>query len=223
MSHSNVKYEDVTLNSAALTFRGDTTLVRAFRTDDAPLAGPLSFVDDAWRLDSQQHPTVRLFELSDLAVEGGVLFCEAELRTEGLEGRAYLEMWCRVPGRGEFFSRGFRDARSGSTGWTTAQTPFRIPEGESPDRVRNVNRLHAPGSPSIAGPAVPGHGAFHGLFIRMGPLEGWRSWVGRSLVWDASPTRVTGVRGSAVFFCRRMFGNCLALPRALLRISIIVE
>jgi predicted Ser/Thr protein kinase len=149
------------LDRAAMTLRGDATLVRAFGTDDAPLAGQLSIVDDAWHLDSQQHQTVRLFELADLAVEGGVLFYEAELRTEGLDGRVYLEMWCRFPGRGEFFSRGFKDALRGGTGWISAQTPFRIPEGEAPDRVRlnvvvegvgqvhirNVNLLHAPGSP----------------------------------------------------------------------------
>jgi len=47
----------------------------------------------------------------------------ARIKTEGLEGRAYLEMWCRLPGRGEFFSKGFQQAVSGTTGRATYETP----------------------------------------------------------------------------------------------------
>ena len=34
-----------------------------------------------------------------------------------LVGRAYLEMWVRVPGRGEFFGRGTDQTVEGTTGW----------------------------------------------------------------------------------------------------------
>jgi len=61
---------------------------------------------------------------------------QAKLKTEGLAGRAYLEMWCRLPGQGEAFSRGLDNTVSGTTGWATSQTPFFLKKGEKPDLIR---------------------------------------------------------------------------------------
>ncbi|MBU0718822.1 MAG: hypothetical protein KJ749_11280, partial [Planctomycetes bacterium] len=60
----------------------------------------------------------------------------AQLKSEGLTGRAYLEMWCRFPGRGEFFSRGIADPVTGSNDWASCETPFFLKKGEKPDLVR---------------------------------------------------------------------------------------
>ena len=59
-----------------------------------------------WRIDASEKQTIRLFEVENPAVEQCQLTYRAELKTEGLSGRAFLEMWCRLPGRGEFFSKG---------------------------------------------------------------------------------------------------------------------
>jgi hypothetical protein len=66
-------------------------------------------------------------------------------KTEGLKGRAYLEMWCRFPGRGEFFSRGLNNVVSGTTDWIDCQTPFFLKEGEQPDLVRLNVVVEGPG------------------------------------------------------------------------------
>ena len=65
---------------------------------------------DAWRIDGTEKQTIRLFEVESPAVEQCVLTYRAELKAEALKGRAFLEMWCRLPGRGEFFSKGFHQA-----------------------------------------------------------------------------------------------------------------
>ena len=53
------------------------------------------------------EPTVvRLFELGDIDVENARLIYQARVRTEGVEGQVYLEMWCHFLGKGEFFPRG---------------------------------------------------------------------------------------------------------------------
>jgi len=82
-------------------------------------------------------PTVvRLFETGPLDVDNARLIYQAKLRTEGVEGSVYLEMWCRFPGLGESFSRGLDRPLSGTTDWATAETPFFLKEGQKPDNVR---------------------------------------------------------------------------------------
>jgi hypothetical protein len=74
--------------------------------------------------------TVLLFETGPIAAENARLMYQARLRTEGLEGQAYLEMWCRFPGLGEFFSRGLDRPLMGTMDWTTAVTPFFQEKGQ---------------------------------------------------------------------------------------------
>jgi len=83
-----------------------------------------------------QPLTVRLFEVSGLDVDDARLIYCAKVRTEGVEGLVYLEMWCHFPGKGEFFSRGLQTPLSGTTDWTTEETPFFLKKGEKPDYVK---------------------------------------------------------------------------------------
>lgn len=80
--------------------------------------------------------TVRLFETGDLDIENARLTYQARLRSQDLRGSAYLEMWCRFPGQGEFFSRGLDSALSGTNDWTSQQTPFFLQPGQNPDLVK---------------------------------------------------------------------------------------
>jgi hypothetical protein len=79
---------------------------------------------------------VRLFELGDIDVENARLIYQAKVRTEGVEGQVYLEMWCPFPGKGEFFSQGLQTLLTGTTNWTTEETPFFLKKGENPDNVK---------------------------------------------------------------------------------------
>lgn len=82
-------------------------------------------------------PTVfRLYETGDLDIENARLLYQAKLRTEGVEGKVYLEMWCHFPGKGEFFSRALHAPLSGNVDWSTQETPFFLKKGENPDNVK---------------------------------------------------------------------------------------
>ena len=86
---------------------------------------------------SATEPTVvRLFELGDIDIENARLIYQAKIRTKDVEGQVYLEMLCSFPGKGEFFSRGLASPLSGTTDWTTQQTPFFLQKGENPDNVK---------------------------------------------------------------------------------------
>lgn len=80
--------------------------------------------------------TVRLYETGDIDVENSQLFYQAKLRTEGVEGQVYIEMWCHFPAKGEFFSRALQSPLSGSQEWTSQETSFFLKKGENPDNVK---------------------------------------------------------------------------------------
>jgi hypothetical protein len=88
------------------------------------------------RIVATEPTVVRLFETGDIDVENARLIYQAKVRTEGIKGRAYLEMWCHFSGKGEYFSRGLQSPVSGSTEWTTVETPFFLNAGENPDNVK---------------------------------------------------------------------------------------
>ncbi len=88
------------------------------------------------RVSTTQPTTVRLYETGDLDIEAARLLYQAKLRVEGVDGQVYLEMWCHFPGTGEFFSRAVHAALSGSTDWTTQETPFVFQPGQNPDNVK---------------------------------------------------------------------------------------
>jgi hypothetical protein len=91
---------------------------------------------DGWVLDIAEKGTLRLFEVADPDVEQCMVTYRARLKTEGLRGRAYLEMWCRLPGRGEFFSKGLHQSVKGTTDWASYEIPFHLKKGQRPDLIK---------------------------------------------------------------------------------------
>jgi len=88
------------------------------------------------RIEATKSTTVRLFETSDIDIENARLIYQAKVRTENVEGQVYLEMWCHFPSQGEFFSRDLMTPLSGTTEWTTEETPFFLKKRQNPDNVK---------------------------------------------------------------------------------------
>jgi hypothetical protein len=88
------------------------------------------------KISAPDTTVVRLYEVRDIDIENARLIYQARIRCENLEGMAFLEMWCHFPGMGESFSRGLQTPITGTTDWTTAETPFFLKKGEKPDFVR---------------------------------------------------------------------------------------
>lgn len=80
--------------------------------------------------------TFNLYEVTGLEVEEARLIYRARVRTEGVQGKVYLEMWVEVPGLGQFFSRGLEQTLSGTSEWATLETPFFLQKGQAADLVK---------------------------------------------------------------------------------------
>jgi hypothetical protein len=71
------------------------------------------------RIESEGRTTVRLAEVRTQGAEAVVLTYRGHLRTANLAGRAYLEMRCRIPGKGELVSSAPDASTIGTTDWAT--------------------------------------------------------------------------------------------------------
>jgi hypothetical protein len=112
------------------------TTLKSFSTADPTISRDLVVENGGWLANCAEPRTIALFELPNPGVEDCTVTYRAQLKTEGLKGRAYLEMWCRLPGSGESFSRGLDHVATGSTDWASYETPFFLKKGEKPDLLR---------------------------------------------------------------------------------------
>jgi len=113
-----------------------STVLRAFTVAEHTISKDMTAAGDAWTINCTQAQTFPLFEVPNPGVDDCRVLYRARLKTEGLTGRAYLEMWCRLPGRGEFFSKGLDQMASGSADWASYEIPFFLKKGEKPDLIK---------------------------------------------------------------------------------------
>jgi len=88
------------------------------------------------KISADEPTTIALFETGEMDIENAQLIYQAKLKSKNLDGKAYLEMWCHFPGKGEFFSRGLKNPVSGTMNWISSETPFFLKEAENPDNVK---------------------------------------------------------------------------------------
>ena len=92
--------------------------------------------DDVLVVEVAEESSIRLFEVQKPEVDNCILTYRSELKTEDAGGRVFLEMWCRFPSRGEFFSKGFDQAVKGTNDWASYETPFFLKSGQTPDLIK---------------------------------------------------------------------------------------
>lgn len=123
--------------AATIAAAPKTQTLKSFAPGDSPLSKQLALDESkAWTAKLDEAATLRVFEISEPAVDDCMIIYRARLKAEGLSAPAYLEMWCRFPGRGEFFSRALQDTVTGSRDWASYETPFRLLKGEKPDLIK---------------------------------------------------------------------------------------
>ncbi len=89
------------------------------------------------RITAEEPTVIELYDGGDLNIENARIIYQAQLRTDSLKGKAYLEMWATFPGSPvKYFSRALQSSLSGTTDWANEETSFLLGKGRNPDRVR---------------------------------------------------------------------------------------
>jgi len=135
--------------------------LHAFSANERPITtSGVAPAEGGWRIERDAAGSVPLFEVPTAGLEQTTLTYRARLKAQDVRGKAYLEMWVRVPGRGEFFSRGLAQPITGSSAWASYEIPFFLNEpgvrgdlvklnvafdgGGGSVWIKDVELLHAP-------------------------------------------------------------------------------
>lgn len=117
---------------AACSGRGGSAApqsLHAFAPSEPPITqNGVTRAEGGWKIERDTTGSVPLFEVPAAGLEHTTLTYRARLKASDVRGKAYLEMWVRVPGRGEFFSRGLAQPLQGSSEWASYEVPFFLNE-----------------------------------------------------------------------------------------------
>ncbi len=96
--------------------------------------------------EGSQAISIPLYTIALPEIEDCVLMYHADIRSENVKEKAYLEMLCVFGKNQEYFSRALDDALIGTTDWRRSQTPFYLRKGEKPEKARLGIRMEGPGT-----------------------------------------------------------------------------
>jgi hypothetical protein len=116
---------------------GPPRLIQRFDGSQATISSSSIIADaEGWHINTDESVTVHLFELDPGDIENGMLTYRASIKSEAVKDQGYLEMWCRLPGKGEFFSKGLDNTVKGSNDWAGYEIPFYLKKNQNPDLLK---------------------------------------------------------------------------------------
>jgi len=112
---------------------GPPVEIQAFDPSDAPLAKSAEWQGNDLEVRSEDAATKSLFDVALPSVEQCMISYRFLIHTEDLQAAVYPEMWCRIPEKGQFFSRGVERKISGTNHWLQVEIPFYLKKGQVAD------------------------------------------------------------------------------------------
>ncbi|MGD0383074.1 MAG: PEGA domain-containing protein [Thermoguttaceae bacterium] len=143
---SRVTRIEVDFNKQPANMDGPLERIRAISSKDTPIAGTAKWEGEELVVRSDAAATLHLFEIPISNRDQCIIIYRFRIKTEELKSGVYSEMYCRFPGKGEFFSRGLDQKLQGSNDWTSLQIPFFLKKGEFPDLLKLNMVFEGPGT-----------------------------------------------------------------------------
>ena len=91
---------------------------------------------ESLKIRSDNSLVIQLANTGNIDIEDALLVYRAKIKTEDLDGKVYLEMWCSFGEKGQYFSKALDNALTGTNDWTVQETPFILKKGENPDDIK---------------------------------------------------------------------------------------
>jgi hypothetical protein len=126
---------------------GPPQVVRTVGPEEPPLTvDGVTRDGGAWKIRAEAPGLVRLYDVELPRSEQCALTYRLRLRSEDVAKGVYLEMWCRVVGRGEFFSKGLMQKVRGTTDWSSYEVPFYLKKGRQAELAKLGLTFEGPGT-----------------------------------------------------------------------------
>ena len=132
--------------------------IRALNPADKPNATSATWEGTELVVRSEESSSKSLFDVPLAGLEYCLVTFRFRIKTNQMAGAVYPEMWCRVPEKGQFFSRGIDRKIRGAVDWKQVEIPFFLGldqradllhlnlvfEGRGTVRLKDIEVLSAP-------------------------------------------------------------------------------
>jgi len=125
---------------------GEPRRIRAIEPDESPIASTAVWRGSELEVTAEQATTVHLFEVPLTDLEQCAIAWRFRISTSGLASPVYAEMWCRIAGMGEFFSRALNQKLHGDNASVSVELPFYMKKGQQPELLKLNLIFEGPGS-----------------------------------------------------------------------------
>ena len=115
---------------------GPPVSVKKLDASDSPIAEGVTWHGDELKVTASEPATVHLFEVPISGHDQCMITYRFQISTDALKSNVYPEMWCRIPGMGEFFSRGLHQKVRGTNNYLSMEVPFYLKKEQTPDLLK---------------------------------------------------------------------------------------
>jgi hypothetical protein len=112
---------------------GDEREVRSFGPSDRPISRSAQWSGSELIVEAGEIGSVAQFDLPLSDVDRCRITYRFALPANALKAAVYPELWCRIPERGLFFSRGVDRKVSGRVEWAELEIPFYLEASQRAD------------------------------------------------------------------------------------------
>ena len=114
---------------------GDNRELRTFSPSDKPVAGSAWWSGSELIVEAADAGSIALFDLLLPNIERCRITYRVTIDADALKAPVYPELWCRIPERGLFFSRGVDRKVSGHVEGVELEIPFYLEAGQRADLI----------------------------------------------------------------------------------------
>lgn len=130
---------------------GPSVQIKHFHPSDKPIFTKARWEQDHLLVAATKAETIHLFELKLPNVQQCKITFRFQISTSDMKASVYPEMWCRVIGAGEFFSKGLNQKLSGNNLNKTIEIPFFLKKGQMADLLKLNLVFEGAGQVSLRG------------------------------------------------------------------------
>jgi hypothetical protein len=114
---------------------GSPRRIRRLQPADPPLSTSAKWLGDVLQVEASAASTKSLFDVPLERLDQCLLTYRFRIKCNHLTAAVYPELWCRIPEKGQFFSRGVDRKIRGTHDWTEVEIPFHLEPGQPADLV----------------------------------------------------------------------------------------
>jgi hypothetical protein len=125
---------------------GPPIILHSFAPADVPISSGARWSGNDLEVTADMAGPQRLFELPVSRIDQSMISYCFRIQTDDLKSSVYPEMWCRVAGMAECFSRGLNQKVRGGNHGSSVMVPFYLRQGQFAELLKLNLVFEGPGT-----------------------------------------------------------------------------